>query len=291
MKKYIFLTALVPLPLHAALVEMWTFNDVPLGPVADGTLSIGVNGGVAQIRGGGVNSVTASGGGFLGTGGRGIDLPGGASGTAGYIDLPNGLVSSHSEITLNTWMTIDGIQGWSRIFDFGSTNIGTGTQGGELFGPGGGGEGFEYIMISAMNGTDPNLHRLEYRENQATINTTDGTTTFALGTEHLWTFVWDDLGGGQATQAYYFDGILMAQSPVFAASLTNLNDVNNWLGRSNWTGDANTDGTYDQFEVYNTAFSAAEVQAAFAAGPIPEPSTQLVLAGSLLGLFLRRRRA
>jgi len=286
MKKTILLSAVLPLslPLNAALVDMWTFNDVPVGAVADGATSVGVNGGVAVMRGAGVNSISTP-------GARGIDLPGGGSATAGYIDLPNGIVSVHNEITLNTWVSINGIQPWSRIFDFGSTDIGTGSQGGELIGPGGGGEGTEYIMISAMNGTDPNVHRLEYRENRTTINTTDGPANFTLGSQHMWTFVWDDIGGGQATQAYYFDGNLVAQSPAFNASLTNLNDVNNWLGRSNWTGDANTDGTYDQFEIYNTAFTAGEAQAAFAAGPIPEPSTHLVLAGSLFCFLFRRRRA
>ena len=286
MKKSLLLTALLPLslPLNAALVDMWTFNDVGLGAVSDGATSVGVNGGIAVMRGAGVSSISTP-------GSRGIDLPGGGSATAGYIDLPNGLVSAGTEITMNTWVSINGIQGWSRIFDFGSTNTGSGTQGGELLGPGGGGEGMEYIMISAMNGTDQNTHRLEYRENQVTLNTTDGSSVYTLGSQHLWTFVWDDIGGGQATQAYYFDGNLVAQSTPFNASLTNLNDVNNWLGRSNWTGDANTDGTYDQFEIYNTAFTAGEVQSSFAAGPIPEPATPLILAGSLFGFLLRRRRA
>jgi hypothetical protein len=287
MKRLVFLCAALPLPLHAALVEMWTFNDVPVGAAPSGTTSIGVNGGVATILGAGAQSTTTN-----MTGLRGIDLPGGGSGTAAYIDLPNGLASTNGpDLTLNTWMTIDGVQAWSRIFDFGSTNTNVGQQGGELFGPGGGGEGFEYIMISAMNGTDPNFHRLENRENQGTLNTTDGNTSFLFGSEHLWTFVWDDIGGGQSIQSYYFDGNLVVSSVPFASNLAQLNDVNNWLGRSNWTGDANTDGTYDQFEVYNTAFNAAEVLAAFQAGPvIPEPSGSVLLAGSLLGLMARRRR-
>ena len=291
MKKIILLAAFLPLPVHAALVDMWLFNDVPLGAVANGTNSVGVNGGVATIRGAGVTSDAMST--LGGAGGRGINLPGGASGTAGYIDLPNGLASTNGpNLTLNTWMTIDGLDNWARVFDFGSTDIGTGTQGGELFSPGGGGQGFEYIMISAMNGTDINTHRLENRENGATLNTTDGFNPVALGTEHLWTFVWQDVGGGQVVQKYYFDGVLGAQSAPYFGNISQLNDVNNWLGRSNWTGDGNTNGTYDMFAVYNTAFSDAEVMASFLQGPVvPEPTTNLVLAGSLLALGMRRRRS
>ena len=289
MKKHILLSALLPLPVHAALVDMWNFNDVAGGAVADGTPSIGVNGGVAVIRGAGASSDVMTT--MSGAGGRGINLPGGASSTAAYIDMPNGLASAGLNLTLNTWMTIDSVQGWSRVFDFGSTDTGVGPQGGELFGPGGGGQGFEYILLSAMNGGDPNTHRMENRENGFTTNTTDGVSTFAFASEHLWTFVWEDMGGGLARQSYYFDGILNGQSAPFASNLAQLNDVNNWLGRSNWTGDANTDGTYDQFEVYNNAFTPAEVAASFAAGPVPEPSGTLILAGSLLGLLARRRRA
>lgn len=274
------------MPLHAALVDMWLFNDVPNGAIADGTTSIGVNGGIATIRGAGASSDA-----MAGTGLRGINLPGGSSNTQAYIDLPNGLASTNGpDLTINTWMTIDGFHNWARVFDFGSTDIGTGTQGGELFSPGGGGQGFEYIMISAMNGTDINVHRLENRENGATLNTTDGVSPVTLGSEHLWTFVWDDIGGGQSIQKYYLDGVFIVQSAPFNSTLAQLNDVNNWLGRSNWTGDGNTDGTYDMFAVYNTAFTDVEVAASFAAGPIPEPSTNLVLAGSLLALGMRRRR-
>jgi hypothetical protein len=247
-----------------------------------------VNGGVATIRGAGATSDAIAGGGV-----RGINLPGGPNGaSAAYIDLPNGLASTNGpDITINTWLSIEGTGNWARIFDFGSTDVGSGTQGGELGGPGGGGQGFEYIMLSAMNGLDTNSHRMENRENGGTLNTTDGFSPYTLGTEHLWTFVWDDIGGGQSVQRYYFDGVFQAQSAPFFSNLAQLNDVNNWLGRSNWTSDANTDATYDQFAVYNTAFTDPEAAAAFAAGPIPEPATHLVLAGSLLALGLRRRRA
>jgi hypothetical protein len=76
------------------------------------------------------------------------------------------------------------------------------------------------------------------------------------------------------------------------SELGDLNDVNNWLGRSNWTADANLNGTFDEFRIYNSALSGSEVAASLAAGPntlIPEPSSGLL---SLLGLgiLIRVRR-
>ncbi len=287
MKKLLLFSALLPLPVHAALVECWPFNNVAAGGVADGTVSLGINGMPAVIRGAGA----------LSTGGA-IDLPGGGSNVAAYIDLPNGLISTRSSVTLETWMTISNANNaWQRVFDFGSTDIGNGSpNGGELFSPGGGGQGADYILLAPNHGNNPLLQRLEYRDNYATGNSTDSGIDMNpfYGSQHLFTFVFEDLGGGLARQGWYLDGNLAAMSGAFGGSLANINDVNNWLGRSNWTGDANMDGTYDQFALYDHAMSAAQVSAAFAAGPVqhvPEPASSLVLAGSLLGIMVRRRRA
>ena len=287
MKKPLLLATLLPLPLHAALIECWPFNDVPAGAInGNGSVvSLGINGMPAVILGGGASSF-----------GNMIDLPGGGSATQAYIDLPNGIISSNTNLTAETWMSINSLQAWQRVFDFGSTDTGVGAQGGELFGPGGGGQGLEYILLAPNQGTNPAAQRLEHRENGGTTNTTDSFLNIGaiIGQQHLFTFTWEDLGGGFARQSWYLDGTLAVQSGAFAASLTTLNDVNNWLGRSNWVNDANTDGTYDQFALYDHAMTGAEALASFNAGPvghIPEPSVNLILAGSLLGLMARRRRA
>src|SRR5205085_1467396 len=38
-----------------------------------------------------------------------------------------------------------------------------------------------------------------------------------------------------------------------------INDVNVWLGRSNWTGDSNLQADYDEFRVYNRVLTPGEV--------------------------------
>ena len=106
-------------------------------------------GGVLEDSVGGANGVVLGAGGSF-TGGQ-LKLPGGASATQAYGDLPNGLLSSLTDATLEAWVTIDGSQNWGRIFDFGSSDVGGGV-GGEVTGPGGGGEGRDYLALTASRG-------------------------------------------------------------------------------------------------------------------------------------------
>lgn len=52
-------------------------------------------------------------------------------------------------------------------------------------------------------------------------------------------------------------------------SLSDLDDVNNWLGRAQFEGDAGFDGELHEFRIYDRALSDAEIQYSFAVGPDP----------------------
>lgn len=281
MKRFFLIAALAPLSSHATLVEMWQFNDVPLGAVSSGTTSIGVNGGIATIKGAGVNSVSTG-----STGIRGIDLPGGSSSTQGYIDLPNGMISSLTNVTFEAWLTIDSVQNWQRVFDFGTNTNG------EQTGVGGSGTGTDVTMLAVNRALTSNTQRMQALDASVDMGANDSSVTISLGVKHHCSLVWKNLGPGSSQQAWYFDGnVVASQTTGLNMSLSNIEDVNNWLGRSNWGTDSNTDGTYDQFAIYNTAFTPAEVAANFAAGPVPEPTGFAMLGSGLLGMIARRQRA
>ena len=57
-------------------------------------------------------------------------------------------------------------------------------------------------------------------------------------------------------------------------SLGALNDVNNWLGRSQWVFDEEFAGTLHEFRIYSRALTPAEIVADNAAGPdnMPAPT-------------------
>jgi hypothetical protein len=209
--------------------------------------------------GGADGIVLGAGGTFTGTG---LRLPGGSSATQAYGDLPNNLMSSLTDITFECWASVDGSQNWARIWDFGSSNFM------EVPGPGGGGEGRDYFTLTFSRGADNNTQRLEIRNEDpggGGITTLDTNLPTTLGQIYHHVVTYDGTGAG-GNVVYYRDGVQQVAGPT-GINLSALNDVNNWLGRSNWTGDANTQGTFDEFRIYDVALTPAEVSASFAAGP------------------------
>jgi hypothetical protein len=244
-----------------------------------------------------VDSVSGKDGVVLGMGSSAnageLILPGGSSATQAYVDLPNGIISALTDATFEAWYTIDSNinRNWSRIFDFGSTT------GGELTGPGGGGgEGLDYIMYTPMRGTNIDTQRLESRNNDPLFGTGGSAGTLGSVTtidpefdqtldneQYHVAVVFDADGGddpGEATITLYIDGLLppgAANNPAQTmVQLSNLNDVNNWIGRSNWTSDANFDGMLNEFRIYDRPLSPGHINFSFDSGPNVVPDFGMI---------------
>jgi hypothetical protein len=245
-------------PRLQGLIHRWNFDE-PAGPAPDGaTFADSVGGADGAVRGDGAK--------FTGTG---LDLPGGDSlaGTAAYGDLPNGLISSLTDTTFEGWVTVDSASGgnWTRLFDFGSTQPGGGLNG-EVTGPGntngGGTQGLDYIMLSAARGGNYNQQRLEIRNLDPAgggINTFDTNVVTVFGQEIHFAVTVKDLGNGTTEINYWRDGVQQTSGEISNTTLSEINDVNNWLGRSTWLNDGTLDGTFDEFRIYDKALTPEEV--------------------------------
>jgi hypothetical protein len=208
---------------------------------------------------------TVRGAGATFTGDR-VTLPGGASAAAAYIDLPNGLLSTNStanggsgKLSLETWVKVTGARNWGRIFDFGSS------IGGEVTGPGGGGEGRDYLMLSASIGTDVLNRRTELRNEDpggGGIATVDHVTVGFTQMVHV-IITWDEV----TDQILTYENNALVSTLNVDDSMADINDVNVWLGRSNWTGDENMQGEFDEFRFYSRILSAEERAFNAAVGP------------------------
>lgn len=249
------------------LQHRYSFNSTPAAN-ASGAI-------IPDLAGTGDGDVKGNGSALLGSR---LRLNGGPSGSAAYVDLPNGLLSINSTnngglggITLEGWVKITGARGWSRIFDFGSSDVGGGV-GGEQTGPGGGGAGLDYLMLSAeINGTDTSFRRTEIRNEDPAgggAGTVDHATAGFNNDTHF-AVTWDEATGRIRT----YENGAQVSTMVIDDALSQINDVNVWLGRSNWAGDQNAQGEFDEFRVHGRVMPASEVAFSAALGPDPNFGT------------------
>lgn len=207
--------------------------------------------------------------------------------TAGaHVELPDGVISAlGNQATFETWINVETNRNWDRIFDFGTSDAGDGSSGG--------GANSEYIFASTQNGANGALRVAHRSQNDPPDtafgeNFVDGLWRMTAGVEHHLAVVWDEVAG---TQSVYLDGQPIGSSAIRSTiSLATMNDVNNWLGRSQWP-DPMFDGTFNEFRIYDYALSGDQVMGNFLAGPdavnvIPEPSSWVLAAlGVAFGVY------
>ncbi|HET7719578.1 MAG TPA: LamG-like jellyroll fold domain-containing protein, partial [Acidimicrobiales bacterium] len=259
-----------PVALTAPPVHRYSFNDAAGDASGDQiTDSIGGAHGrvVGPLEGSTVPAPTWT--------GTRLALAGGPSTEAAYGDLPNQLVSKFGtgnggpgQVTLEAWVRHTGSQSWSRFVDFGFSTAG------ELEGPGGLGNGTNYLMLTAQTGGDTATHRFELQAAAGNPNNRFRDVNSATFNSDLhFAITWQEASFDPDTGAVipgrlrlYEQGLEVSTftSPLF---MNELLDVNNWLGRSNYTGDGNFQGEYDEFRVYDRVLTAQEVRGNFLAGP------------------------
>jgi hypothetical protein len=274
----LILQALLVASCDAALRHRYSFNEGVTANATNRTIIDSISSANGIVRGNGASANAVQ-----------LILNGGSSETAAYVDLPNGIISTLTDATFEAWYTIDTAQSWARVFDFGSTS------GGELTGPGGAGEGQDFIMYAASRGNNIDQQRAEIRNNDplfgpggsagtaGAISTMNPEFNHSLDLQYHVALVFDADGGndpGEATMTLYINGALPpgeAANPMETmVQLQNLNDVNNWLGRSNWANDENLDGSFNEFRIYDTALSAGQIAANVAAGPDVVPVLEII---------------
>jgi hypothetical protein len=246
---------------RAELIHRYSFNETAGTTVAD---SVGTAHGVLKGNGAWFDGA-----------GR-LYLPGGtpsdaaADAIAGYVDLPNGLISRLDRLTIETWVTWDSSGSWQRIFDFGTS------AGGEDIANGQG----NYLFLSPQG---PANLRFAVRDPATGTEPTQLTAGAPLtpGVEACITVTYDPASN---TAQLYSNAVLLATGPAPVA-LRDIQDVNNWLGRSQWGPDGMFGGSYEEFRIYDTALNPVEVAASFVSGP-NQPSTDINQLGGLVAVHL-----
>ena len=168
--------------------------------------------------------------------------------TKQYVELPSGLISALSSATFEAWGQWEGGADYQRIFDFGNFN---------------GVNGETYLFLTPSDGAKEVRATLSIASFGGETSATRS-TALASGSVHHVAVVIDD----QNEMRLYVDGVL-EDTVSISDPLSALNDTNNWIGRSQFSGDADFDGIIHEFRIYGAALSDAEVSASFALGSDP----------------------
>jgi Concanavalin A-like lectin/glucanases superfamily len=186
--------------------------------------------------------------------GKGVVLLGGGD-VGAYVDLPNGIVSSLTNATFEAWVTWGGGTSWQRIFDFGDSTA-TVPENNQL-------DGKTYLFLTPKSGFGTAL--LGYSPAGVTQELDVKAPTALAQTLTQVVGVADDAGN---VLTLYVNGAKAAEQP-WTATLSSINDVNVWLGRSQYKNDSELNAVYHEFRIYKAALNAAQVSSAFNAGPDP----------------------
>lgn len=165
-------------------------------------------------------------------------------GSAQYVALPNGIVSSLTDVTVVAWTTWRGEAAYPRVFDFGSSDENylavipkTGFE--DQAKPGMGGEikvaGFDTVTLASTED----------------VKNRDVFVGFVF------------MGGVSA--ALYVDLKLVAQEAT-AITLADIDDRNNWLGRSEYAGNPPYQGEYAEFRIYGAALNRCQLRTVLVRG-------------------------
>ncbi len=156
-------------------------------------------------------------------------------GTDDYASLPSGPVAGLTNFTIHTWVYLDTISDWSRVFDFG-----TGTSTSMFLTPRAGGTGkVRFAITTGGPGGEQQIN---------------GTSPLPSGD---WTHVAVTLDGSVGT--LYVNGVAVGTNSNMSLTPDDLgNTTQNYIGRSQYS-DPYLDGVVDDFKIIDRALSADEI--------------------------------
>ena len=216
--------------LRAALAHRYAF---------DGTGTIAVD----SIAGSNATLVGAT---LDGSGGVVLD------GDGPYVDLPNGVLSSVDEQTIEAWLIWNGGRAWQRIFDFGSSDGGEGERG----------NGRTYLFLTPRTPGDVML--LAYSASGYAGETRlNADVAFPVGILAQVTVVIDS---PHDALSLYLDGRWLA-TQTLEQRLSALDDVNCWIGMAQYQSDPSLSATLTDFRLYHRALTREEIELSHMRGP------------------------
>jgi regulation of enolase protein 1 (concanavalin A-like superfamily) len=175
------------------------------------------------------------------------------NGSSQYVTLPTGVVNGQTTCTLASWVYLNSVSNWARIFDFGS---GTGT----------------YMFLTPKNGNNGKIRFAITTSSGAGEQQIDGAATLGTGGWHHVAVV---LNGSTGT--LYVDGAQVGQNTGMTLTPSSLGaTAQNYIGKSQWN-DPYLSGIVDDFHIYSSALTAGQIASLY--GGLASPVVTGIIAG------------
>ena len=188
-------------------------------------------------------------------GGGVLTMPGGSG---NYAQFPNGLLASNTSITIETWLTDNAGQTWSRAWSFG----------GSVAGPNNNFIGNNYIDLIPRAG-NANGHNggmwTEFKENGVASDVfANANLPMPTGTEQ---YVVVTYNAQNQTSIMYSNGVVVASAAGITVTPASLGyTYNNYLGQDQYNDPA-FNGTFDEMRIWNGVVTPVYLALSAATGP------------------------
>ena len=188
-----------------------------------------------------------------------VSFPGNDTANSGYVDLPANLIAAsnivNGAVTFESWATCYPInRAWTRLFDFGNINGGTGF-------------GNHYVFFAPNNGANGGQARTAVSDADPGFNGEDGFNTGnVLGMTNAHIVVIYNPNPARQFLGLYVNGNLVG-SGTTTKSLSSIQNVYSFLARSLYSGDGWLSGSINEFRIYDGELDRFQIAASFQSGP------------------------